>query len=112
MSCSVRSIAPRVYARPVRVNPSSRQRLRYAPPPGAPDKHQVIVAGRAALARSRLEHAPRSLARGLGLGRGGEGFDRMRQQVTLHAERPALREELELRGALHALGDHLQPETM
>src|SRR5215472_13229878 len=103
MSCSVRSIAPRVYARPVRVNPSNGRRLRYATPPGAPDKHQMIVAGRAALARRRLEHAPCTLARGLGLGGRREGLDRLRQQVALHAERPALREELELRGALHAL---------
>src|SRR5579859_2800805 len=87
-------------------------RLGQAAPPGAADEHQVLARIAMPESCSGCERAPGALGRSLCFGGGGDGLDGLAEEIALHPDRAALRQEFELRGALDSLGHHLQSQAM
>ncbi len=81
----------------------------------APTKMSGALLGpvRFAARRAASSRSARARSAAAAASPGGDvGFHRVRQEISLHAHRSALGQEFELRTALHAFRDHLEPEPM
>src|SRR5579862_1867864 len=87
--------------------PELAQSLGRAAACGAADEYQRLGAVAPRLGADRLECRTRARTRRLRLARRRGRLDWMREQVALHPDRPAARQEVQLRTALDPLGHHL-----